>query len=1665
MFAKKTHGMASTGWVAELDKKEHKNWVMVGCALNITKNGMAPKIQKEMEVWYQSLISSPPLQSLPSCTCAPGAPKCVTCVTWESKLTRYHMSSRPKIFWNNSDRKQWGSPTGAWEIAKVFMPTLGSRKMDVIDAETTDIGGLLNLLEWCPFINPPLSRAVLSSARDKCRNHWAHAPKQELQDADVPTLFGHLNSLLCDPVFTADKAAQNASKDLQDLFKGGLVNVRNSEVEALHLLRQSLASDVTKCQDELTDVRTEISQLNTEAEKVKEQSVLNKEDIYRLRQQLDVNLTEVEAKLFDDISTILHAVGDFNRLLSDRGDLEEAFEVICDNVEVLRKDIENADVELKKTKYQVANLETNFASMKCEVEEVANKAAKNKQVISGLRKDVMEVKEDVKALRGNASQGKNDDDGDMLFTAPRRLTSFTGRKSALEWLEKNVVSETPVSGQETSCCIKTICGLGGCGKTSLAIEFSWRYKTCYPGGVFWINGESDENIRKSVVEILALVNIPASTTENIEDTLNKFLAWLSKKKHQWLLVVDNVDELQDPTCPTGIKKICRGPWQRNINASKHGHVLLTTRQNAKDARTFLKLLDGECLELQCLSEEEGAFFLMQKTGFKGEFPDPEAILLAKELGALPLALEQAAAFISASPIPLSFKDYLEQYQTVKVRLLKQQSVTALSMEAQHRLSVHTTWEMNFAYVKAKSPAAASLMRIAAFLESENIPIDVINPGSPELDQEELRKCARSYIDTAFILKVLSSYSLFSVDHQTRVFSVHKLVQEVVRDSLTVSQRIEALAAATRLLHLALVKNSGPCLQISKKTVGHLSLLREEERSVLVALILNFRKLTNHIEDEMNSSEENLARLLCNNEVLNLCGCVKKLITNDVFFQGLSCEFSDFQLKIGKMRGNSNPNMLLDMMTSASIGKKNCRKYEEAKKLSQETVQKLAEMEKSGIFINGDTKYRVLEHMASYYALEGQWKENYEALLELEGLLLSDENIVELQILIARAENYVSPSNFQCVLRRYLKALELAKRISPTDHILLLRVLQFITVHFANEGRLDEARKYAKETLQIAKKQPPASDYYLKGITSALSVLCYFDPHSAEETLFGILENRWPLMHRSIQNGVVEDDMNIDESSCNHATMVLEGLMQCFNAMSSNFSIQQKKKKLSKQKGHFYRTIAEMLLSLRKKVYVEGHPGVDEAYRYLLDVHKFLGNQEEAYKLEEKRRQCNEKGVSHPYYGKATCDPRILIARLLKDNGNDFLKSGNYSKALELYTKALNQCPNDAKLLTNRTIAYVKISDQSRATEEQQKLIENALQDTEKAITADPSWVKGYYWKAVCLAKLGQRGPSLAAAAVAKDLFPSECNQIPAVAEKFGSYNVRVVATVNDLHHATERTGTNLVILVKEGKYELPKPLKAPTNAVIVGLDKVQMTCTKGVPLLLDKTAYIENITLSPTMEFITKLKVKAKECLNRGELEIALSLYSKALTTCPNNPQLLTARASTYLKSAEQKKDIPSERKSLLELALKDCEVAIKADPSWLLSYSTKALIMVELDRKMQALAAAAVFKHLSSGQDTVAVTQRYGRQQIHVVQSSDELRCVLQGITELEGVNQVVLIKEGEYVLEKRVQIKPLIVVVGLGKVTVSCKTGLPFHFMQEHFVENVELSGTANTRLTNRN
>ena len=619
------------------------------------------------------------------------------------------------------------------------------------------------------------------------------------------------------------------------------------------------------------------------------------------------------------------------------------------------------------------------------------------------------------------------------------------------------------------------------------------------------------------------------------------------------------------------------------------------------------------------------------------------------------------------------------------------------------------------------------------------------------------------------------------------------------------------------------------------------------------------------------------------------------------------------------------------------------------------------------------------------------------------------------------------------------------------------ILQHITMFLYDTGMIQEAKLYAEELLDIAKTCPLDSWLYFAGMTSALSVLKEFNVSEAEGMLFAILNERWPHIYKGAIEDCMEPSSVVNEDGSDfHVAGVLVGLLGCFSVITNTLNSKCARRRLAAEKGEVYLRIAQILHSIQKHFYGEEHPGLKPTYQYLIRVHRFLGNMKEVTKFSALLNQC-EQEVPTQFYQNVPGDCNVPTPSILKHRANNFFLSGNYLDALNLYTQMLRLSPNDAKLLTNRSATYMKFSQQpEKSPSAQIMMIALALQDSQNAITADPSWVKGYFWKAVCLAHLGKRGPSLAAAAVAQHLFPVKCAKIPAVEDRFGSCNAEVVTTVQELLRATEKRDTrNLVIVVKEGRYELSNPVKVQDNTVMVGLGETQITCSQGIPLKVNKTVYMENVTLSPSIESVSVLKEKAKGCLNRGQVDEALSLYKEALNSCPNDPQILTSRALNYLMGARKKKVIPSERVSLLELALNDAEVAINANPVWLLGYYYKAISLAELDRKQQALAAAAVFKHLSLGRDVPNVTQRYGVLQMQVVQSSVELCSVLQKVKnhDGDGVNQVVLVKEGEYLLERTVEIPQPIVVAGQGSVKVSCKFGAPFHFAQAGHIENIQM------------
>lgn len=189
--------------------------------------------------------------------------------------------------------------------------------------------------------------------------------------------------------------------------------------------------------------------------------------------------------------------------------------------------------------------------------------------------------------------------------------------------------------------------------------------------------------------------------------------------------------------------------------------------------------------------EEAVTFLFSRTGRDDDNAEEReaAANIAQELGYLPLALEQAGAYVNAKKA--QFQQYLASYRKRRLELLQE----ARPVTGEYPESVATTWALNFREIEETSIAASDLLRASAFLSPDRIPLELISKGKAELGPA-LSKALADVNDDPLalneVLEPLTGYSFIRLDADSQTYNIHRLVQEVVQDRIdTETQRLWA----------------------------------------------------------------------------------------------------------------------------------------------------------------------------------------------------------------------------------------------------------------------------------------------------------------------------------------------------------------------------------------------------------------------------------------------------------------------------------------------------------------------------------------------------------------------------------------------------------------------------------------------------------------------------------------------------------------------------------------------------------------------------------------------------------------------------------------------------------------------------------------------------------
>lgn len=338
----------------------------------------------------------------------------------------------------------------------------------------------------------------------------------------------------------------------------------------------------------------------------------------------------------------------------------------------------------------------------------------------------------------------------------QRNPLFTGREEILLAIQH--IFHSSIDEALTRICI--ISGMGGIGKTQIAVEYAFRYRDNYQA-VLWARGETYQVLIKDATTLARVLDI--SIDQKPAMMLREVQYWL-RDHVDWLLVLD------DATDPRVIDV---------LHASAHqGHILLTTQSQS------IGLL-GQRIHLGPMKIDEGALFLLRRARLLApntsladatEEEHHLALQTTSLFGGLPLALDQAGAYIEETACSLA--DYLSFYDNREVMFLERRGVVTIG----HERSVIETLQRSLQKVEQDDLTAVDLLKLCAYLDPEAIPIEIITRGTSVLEVPVSIFAANALAFNS-ALATLRRYSLIERDPLNKTLSLHPLVQEVVRKKI------------------------------------------------------------------------------------------------------------------------------------------------------------------------------------------------------------------------------------------------------------------------------------------------------------------------------------------------------------------------------------------------------------------------------------------------------------------------------------------------------------------------------------------------------------------------------------------------------------------------------------------------------------------------------------------------------------------------------------------------------------------------------------------------------------------------------------------------------------------------------------------------------------------
>ncbi|KAN0086959.1 putative kinesin [Elaphomyces granulatus] len=591
-----------------------------------------------------------------------------------------------------------------------------------------------------------------------------------------------------------------------------------------------------------------------------------------------------------------------------------------------------------------------------------------------------------------------------------RNPRFLGRHNEVARLQERIVSKDRVRKM-------AITGLGGVGKTQIALEIAYQIRDKKPEfSIFWIPATSAEKIEQAYMGIGECLRLQDVTPADMKKAVKAHLS--SEKTGPWLLIIDNLDDMNMWTTSDASSPV----FKTYIPQSKYGFVLFTTR-NQQLATT---IVGPDVISIPEMDDKIATDLLRVSLIRQDLVNDSQPTTqLLRQLSYLPLAIIQAASYMNQTGVSVAtYLSFLERQEDEMVELLSQDFEDEWRY-AESKNPVAVTWLISFHQIQRLNSLAADYLSFMSCVDPRDIPLSLLPPDSSQIKQQSA-------------LGLLKAYSFITGQADDQTLSLHRLVHLATRNWLQSGGMLEQWTV-----------NTGKRLTDIFPSHAHENRILWRKYLPHALFVLQSKEFQNDTQDR-----EDLVQKVA------IC------LYNDGRYHEAEVLFKEVFEKKRKRLKNDDREMLTSMAWMAATYQ-NQGRWTEAEKLSVQVMETF----KTVLGPEHPSTLASMHNLAYAYRDQGRWTEAEKLgvqVMETRKTVLGPEHPSTLISMSNLASTYQHQGRWTEAEKLGVQVMETFKTVLGPEHPDTLTSMHNLASTYKKQGRWTEAEKLEVQVMGTGK---------------------------------------------------------------------------------------------------------------------------------------------------------------------------------------------------------------------------------------------------------------------------------------------------------------------------------------------------------------------------------------------------------------------------------------------------------------------------------------------------------------------------------------------------------------------------------------------------------------------